>query len=180
MARCEYKDMREVKRQLVIVAIFVILMWMLTVCSANISSVSPKKLTVFEPLLLDNNLGSYHCCSLYQFEELEGFFDIRDLEEFCDVRVKINGKALDMPESRMPYFSSLRYPCKVEEASTRALALDRIPYTARGPPDVVNSAGYSRWDSYAQLWSQFGCKVQRSDCRSCNAVCCIINSPLFD
>ena len=173
--------MGKVKRQLVIVAIFVILMWMLTVCSANISSVSPKKVTVFEPLLLDNNLGSYHCCSLYQFEELEGFFDIRDLEEFCDVRVKINGKALDMPESRMPPFSSLRHPCKVEEASTRALVLlCSIPYTARGPPDVVAPFEYSTWESYAQLWSQFGSRVQKGSCRSCNAVCCIINSPLFD
>lgn len=173
MARCEYKDMGKVKRQLVIVAIFVILMWMLTVCSANISSVSPKNLTVVEPLLLDNNLGSYHFCSLYQFE---------NLEEFCDVQVKINGKALDMPESRMPYFSSHLHPFMVEETSTCALVTTSELYkTALGPPgsDGIRRVAQST-GNHAQTRLQFKGKVQRSSCRSCNAVCCIINSPLFD
>jgi hypothetical protein len=154
------------KRQLVIVVIFVISVWMLTVVSANISPISPKNATMIEPVLPDNYITSYCCGSFYQRGDLVDFFDVQDFVDFYDLRVEISGKAFDVP---------------VEETSTCDFVTNCTLYrTARDPLGGGVSRRVVTVNDNAQLWSQFWGNVQRDSCRSCNADCFIISSLLLN
>ena len=172
------------KSQYVLVAICV-LMGMLTGISANITPNSPVDMTMVELKLSDNNLDSCYSSSFNQFDDLEELCDCQGFAEYCNIRVKINDKALDVPETRLSVFSSLPHSFEAEERSSCTLEKNCTLYSTAWDPqgyfsDKTTTTQLYCWGDHAQLWSQFGCKVQRSDCGSCNAVCCIISSPLFD